>query len=864
MRVSSLFAAFLASATLAACGGGGGDGGVDPQVEIVTESLPSGLTGQAYSSEIEAFFAHPPGRFLKIGGLLPPGLELDQLTGEISGYPRLEGSFQFEIEARDGSDTSVARDVTFAADRQRYSFSVGKGAPNFIPPSTLPPAQYHGSYSHVFDVAGGTKPYFFEHAGGTLPAGLTVSPDGILGSFPDEAQPDPYEFQVRVTDADGNTDVESFSIQVVVLPLIVETASVPQAAQNFPYSFTFTLASPGAGAPYTWSQVPPAPGETLLSSIGMEITAAGVLKNSASLPGPTTVGSFDFKVQVTDDAGQVAPTPQRTFRLVVNPGPVLQTVTPDKAAATGPFTFAGLNFQNGATLTFAAGSPDEETVTAQFINATTLRVSSVPAIPAASGYVDVRVTNPDGGAHTKPQAIAYPAQNLDFENTARVPSPNSTLSSTGVDVADVNADGFADIVHCGTNSFWSNASGTTAGLEVLINAPPGGVFDPNNPVFTKVTLSSLDFHQVKFADHNVDGRIDIVAVGNPTGANSVRVYLNQFVAGTTPPFSAGMTFTETTLETQSSWSGNVSDVALGRLTQPDQIPDLAYVHQDAAIGTFVTYYSYEQIGGTVSTVRGIGGGAFSTSNLKSEYGIRGLFTAAGVSLGRFNGDALDDIHVSDGMNSHSVWWNGSGVSGAQGVFALTDTSGLFGQWTPLVHNPTSEAELTESLGTASGDVTGDGFEDVVVTNTEAPASMGSGWGVPSITTFAGAGNGSFSELPAFKPSGYRYRYNTIFDANFDLALDVAATGGSPGSFNRVDVLKGGSTGLAFDESITASVGSPNIGRIAAGDVNGDGKADLVFCLSFYADEYRSTSSGNSFGRGDGSPRGVAFLLNASN
>jgi hypothetical protein len=861
-----LFACLALAGTLTSCGGGGGGGTVDPQVEILTEAVPSALTGQSYAASIDAFFSHPPGRFLKVAGLLPPGLDLDGATGEITGFPRLEGTFQFELEARDGTDTTVPRDVVFAADRQRYSMVVGKGPPNFIPPFTLPPAQYHGSYAHVFDVAGGTKPYTFSFAGGELPDGLSITSDGILGSFPDEARPEPFEFQVLVTDADGNTDVESFSIQVVVLPLVLATSAVPPAAQDFPYSFPFELASPGAGAPYTWSQVPPTGGETLLSSIGMEITAAGVLKNSASFPGPTTVGSFTFKVQVVDDAGQVAPTPQRTFTLVVKPGPVLTKITPDKAAAGGPFVVTGLNFQPGATLTFGVGLPDEETSPVQFISATELRFNSAPVVSGASGYVDVRVNNPDNGNHTKPQAFAYPAATFDFENTARVPNPNSTLSSTGVDVADVNADGFADIVHCGTTSFWANASGTSGGLEVLVNNPPGGVFDPNNPVFTKITLSTADFHQVKFSDQNLDGKPDIVAVGNLGSGNEVRVYLNQFVPGTTPAFSVGMPFTQTTLETQSSYSGNVSDFALGRLSLSDQIPDMAYVHQDLAVVNFATYYTYEQIGGTISTVRGLGGGAFSATNLKSEFGIKGLFTAAGVSLGRFDGDVLDDIHVSDGINSNSVWSWGSGVSGAQGVFSLTDTSGLFGSWTPLVHSPNSETELSESLATAAGDVNGDGFEDVVITNSQAPPAAGSGWGVPSITTFAGAGNGGFTELPAYKPSGYRYRYNAIFDADFDLALDVVATGGTTGAYNRVDFLKGqaGTAGLLFKESVTASVGSPNIGRVAAGDLDGDGKSDVVFCLSFFADETRETSSFNQYARGDGSTKGVAFVLNKSN
>src|SRR5262245_735346 len=157
---------------------------------------------------------------------------------------------------------------------------VNRGLPNFIPPFTLDAAQYRASYAHVFDVAGGRTPYVFQQTGGELPDGLDVSPDGLLGNFPTQARQDPYVFTVRVTDADGNSDVETFTLQVVILPLLIGTGVIPEAAKDFAYAFTFSLASPGGGSPFVWSQVfPLISGEVDLATVGMEITPAGILRN---------------------------------------------------------------------------------------------------------------------------------------------------------------------------------------------------------------------------------------------------------------------------------------------------------------------------------------------------------------------------------------------------------------------------------------------------------------------------------------------------------------------------------------------------------------------------------------------------------
>src|SRR5437763_1213418 len=203
---------------------------------------------------------------------------------------------------------------------------------------SVAPATTGVAYSQQFDA--------------TFANGPGVDSTGFLGSFPTQAQSAPYSVQVTVTDALGLQDTATLSVQVIVLPLIILTSNpIPESAQGFPYDLALSLASIGGGAPFNWSQhFPLAPGETDLTTIGMQVTSTGHVKDVGA--GPLAVGTFTFTVQVTDEPLQVA---TRQLSLKVNPGPVLTSISPNRASAPGPFTVTGLNFQQGAQLVFKPG-----------------------------------------------------------------------------------------------------------------------------------------------------------------------------------------------------------------------------------------------------------------------------------------------------------------------------------------------------------------------------------------------------------------------------------------------------------------------------------------------------------------------------
>jgi hypothetical protein len=68
---------------------------------ITTTSLPSGGIGRFYSHPVQATGGTPPLTFSVPPGTLPPGLDLDQTTGVISGTPIGIGTSSFTVRVAD-------------------------------------------------------------------------------------------------------------------------------------------------------------------------------------------------------------------------------------------------------------------------------------------------------------------------------------------------------------------------------------------------------------------------------------------------------------------------------------------------------------------------------------------------------------------------------------------------------------------------------------------------------------------------------------------------------------------------------------------------------------------------------------------
>jgi hypothetical protein len=228
---------------------------------------------------------------------------------------------------------------------------------------------------------------------------------------------------------------------------------------------------------------------------------------------------------------------------------------------------------------------------------------------------------------------------------------------------------------------------------------------------------------------------------------------------------ASVTFSQTTYAAGT----RSSSVAVGDLNG-DGIPDLA-VSDDYALGS------------GFSVLFGTGSGGFSSPN---RYSLK-VGTGDSIAIGDLNSDGKPDLTVAVGAETYVLT-------------LLNDGSGRF-------ISPTTYPAGTYPSSVAIADLNGDGKSDLVVGN-----------GIDNtISVLLNNGSGGFNPQTIYKGGSTP----VIADFNGDGKPDLATE--SRGS-NTVSVLLGTGAG-DFIPQTTYSVVNPV--AVVAGDFNGDGKPDLA-------------------------------------
>ncbi|NIL97535.1 MAG: peptidase S8, partial [Planctomycetales bacterium] len=166
------------------------------------------------------------------------------------------------------------------------------------------------AYSQTLTASGGTPPltWALAPASGPLPDGLSLDTGGVISGIPTAAGT--FNFTVRVTDTNGVFGDRALSI-LINPALVIATTTLPQATVGGGYSQT--LVATGGTLPLSWSLAPasgPLPA-------GLSLSTDGVISGT-----PTTAGTFNFTVRVTDINGAFADQP---LSILVNPQPTIDT-----------------------------------------------------------------------------------------------------------------------------------------------------------------------------------------------------------------------------------------------------------------------------------------------------------------------------------------------------------------------------------------------------------------------------------------------------------------------------------------------------------------------------------------------------------
>jgi large repetitive protein len=132
--------------------------------------------GVAYSQQLTASGGSGAYTFAVSSGNLPLGLTLTP-AGLLSGMPTAAASQTVTIRATDGNGCPGLITYTIVVAPASCPLIT-------IAPPTLPSGSVDVPYSQQLTASGGSGAYTFTVSSGTLPAGLTLSPGGLLSGTP--------------------------------------------------------------------------------------------------------------------------------------------------------------------------------------------------------------------------------------------------------------------------------------------------------------------------------------------------------------------------------------------------------------------------------------------------------------------------------------------------------------------------------------------------------------------------------------------------------------------------------------------------------------------------------------------------------
>jgi hypothetical protein len=356
--------------------------------------------------------------------------------------------------------------------------------------------------------------------------------------------------------------------------------------------------------------------------------------------------------------------------------------------------------------------------------------------------------------------------------------------ANAVAVADLNGDGQADMV---VTNWCSDGNCTSGSVVVLLQS--NGLFTP-----TQYLSGGLFADSVVVADVNGDGKLDLIVAncGSPSQTNCVSTSNSGNVAvllgngdGT---FQAAVTYS---LGASGGSAVAVADV------NGDGKPDLI-----VATGS--------NTAGLVGVLLGNGDGSFQA---EAPYGSGGLspLAVAVANLGNGHVDVVvANECVDDTCTSSNV---GVLVGNGDGTFqtvAPYPSGGLFPD------------------GVAIADVNRDGNPDVIVANSSTSSTVENG----DVAVLLGKGDGTLQAAVPYGSGAFGAASVAVGDVNVDGILDLVVANCSSSSSDcvpaggNVGVLLGNGNGT-FQTAHTYSVAGNAPFAVTLGDVNGDGRPDIV-------------------------------------
>jgi|GEM_PF-1651304 len=369
-----------------------------------TTALPGAIYGEQYETRILIRGGIPPYSWaiLPGTGTPPPGISLIPETGLIGGFPTATGTFNFVCSVTDNEGSSIQRlfSITVAPQDDQLQFIT----------AILRNGSINADYFDRIYVGGGTPPYTWQLAAGSLPLGVTLATNtGILIGSPIRIGTNTFLISVR--DSDGTVISRFFTIMIDALPrvLSIDDNDVDNGHVGVPYEFSFSAS--GGRLPYTWSRpsgsLPP----------GLTLRTDGRIDGT-----PTTYGAWPFSVRVRDALGSNV-VQSYVIRIFNNTEPVITTekLPPGKI---GAFYSATLNVIGGTPPYLWNIDPAELPPGLSFNTNSGVISGTIANLPMDSEFlIDVEVEDQAGEWDVTTLVL-----NLDTLNILSIPSASFKLN----------------------------------------------------------------------------------------------------------------------------------------------------------------------------------------------------------------------------------------------------------------------------------------------------------------------------------------------------------------------------------------------------------------------------------------------------
>ena len=445
-----------------------------------------------------------------------------------------------------------------------------------------------------------------------------------------------------------------------------------------------------------------------------------------------------------------------------------------------------------AAVSYSSGGYEAQSVAVADVNGDRkldLLVANTICAPndCATGSVGVLLGNGDG---TFQPVLTYDSGGFSAESVA---------------VADVNGDGEPDLLVANTCVGDGGSDCETGSVGVLL-----GNGDGTFQAAISYNSAGTGAASVAVRDVNGDGKPDLFvanACGN-NGDDGCIGSLGVLLGNGNGTFRAAVNYAS---------GGYQHDSVAVKDVDRDGKPDLVVASLCDNIGN---------CNGVVGVLLGNGDGTFRPVVTYDSGG----YEAQSVAVADVNGDGKPDLVVANVCASSNC--TNEGVVGVllgngDGTFQAAMSYGSGGQ---------------DAESVAVADVDGDGKPDLVVAN-----------GDGSVGVLSGNGDGTFQTVMSYGSGGTSARSVAVADLNGDRKPDIVVANHCADSNcvnGSVGVLLGNGDGT-FQAAVSYSSGGLYTDAVVLGDLNKDGKLDLVVASEYATTSVTTGAVGVLLGNGDG-------------